>query len=675
MPERFDYWGIPHTWGSPDIFVYSILGLASLILLIRFYFYARIWWQVGRPAKRWDKLEIRLGRLIKYAIIQIKVLWERYPGVMHIGLAWGFFAFFIGTALATIDSHFFKFLQGDVYLFYKLVLDLFTVFFFVGAGMAAYRRYVQRPSRLTLSPGFTYSLVLIVVIVLGGWITESLRLAVEQPTWAWWSPTGWILAQLWIAIGASAQTLTSWHLIVWILHLLSVALLIVTLPSSTLAHIVTAPLNVFFSKIDRQQGELAPIAEADSGEPIFASSLKDLTWPQLLNGDACTECGRCQDACPAYAAGTPLNPKQLILSIRDALRQEGNAILSGSGEEQPLVGGWISEPVLWSCTTCGACVRECPVLIEHVDSIVDMRRHLVIEGQLDDMLQEALSNLGRYGNSFGKSDRARAKWTKGIEPKLKDARKEPVEYLWFVGDYASYSSSLTDITLLTAEVFNSIGIDFGILYEAEQNAGNDVRRVGEEGLFEMLAEKNIKAFDKSQFETIVTTDPHSYNTIKNEYSSGNGHYPVLHYTELLDKLITSGELKFTKKLDSKVTYHDPCYLGRYNDVFDAPRRVISATGCELVEMPRHRERTFCCGAGGGRIWMDEGEVEIRPSEERIREAVALDGVTTFIVACPKDVTMYQDAVKTSGLEGKIVVKDLIELVGEALEITPLGNGE
>jgi len=675
MPERIDYWGIPHTWGSPDIYVYSILGLASLIMLIRFYISARLWWQVGRPAKRWDRLDIRLGRLIKYAIIQIKILWERYPGIMHIGLAWGFFAFFMGTALATIDSHFIKILRGDIFLFFKLVLDLFTVLFFVGAGLAAYRRYVQRPSRLTLRSGFTYSLVLIVLIVLGGLVTESLRLAGEQPAWAWWSPAGWILAQLWIATGASVQTLTSWHLVIWIIHLLTVALLLVTLPSSTLAHIVTGPLNVFFSKIDRPPGELAPIAETDDGQPIFTSSLKDLTWTQLLNGDACTECGRCQDACPAYAAGTPLNPKEFILSIRDALQQEGSTILAGSSEEQPLVGEWISDTVLWSCTTCGACVRECPVLIEHVDSIVDMRRYLVIEGQMDDMLQEALSNLGRYGNSFGQSGRARAKWTKGIEPKIKNARKEPVEYLWFVGDYASYSSSLTDVTLLTAEVFKSIGIDFGILYEAEQNAGNDARRVGEEGLFEMLAEKNIKAFDKSQFETIVTTDPHSYNAIKNEYSNGNGRYPVLHYTELLDKLITSGELRFKKKLDYKVTYHDPCYLGRYNDVYDAPRRVISATGCELVEMPRHRERTFCCGAGGGRIWMDEGEVETRPSEDRILEAVALDGVTTFVVTCPKDITMYQDAVKTCGLEEKIVVKDLIELVGEALDITQHGNVE
>lgn len=666
MPERIDYWGIPYTWGSPDIYVYSIMGLAVLIMLVRLYLYARLWWQIGRSEKRWDKLHIRLWLLIKYAIGQVKVLWERYPGIMHIGLAWGFFIFFMGTALATLDSHFFKFLTGNTYLLYKFILDIFTIFFFIGAGMAVYRRYIQRPSRLTLSSGFTYSLVMINVVVIGGLATESLRLAVERPAWGWWSPAGNALAQVWIATGGTDQTLMNWHLIVWALHLLTVAVLVATVPSSTLIHLITAPLNTFFSKLDRPVGKLAPVPETADGEPIFADSLDDLAWPQLLNGDACTECGRCQDACPAYTAGTPLSPKELMLNLRDALHQDGPAILAGNGSVPPLVGERIKDDVLWSCTSCGACVRECPVLIEHIDTIVDMRRYLVIEGRVDDMLQEALSNLGRYGNSFGQSERARAKWTRNIEPKIIDARKEPVDYLWFVGDYASYSSSLADVTQLTANVFNKAGINFGILYEAEQNSGNDARRVGEEGLFEMLAEKNMKAFSKSNFNAIVTTDPHSYNTLKNEYNGSNGHFPILHYSELLDKMITSGDLKFNKKLGYKVTYHDPCYLGRYNGVYDAPRRVIAATGCEITEMPRHRDRAFCCGAGGGRIWMEEGEVEVRPSEDRIREAAALEGVTIFVVACPKDVTMYRDAVKTTGMEQKLVVKDLIELVEEAL---------
>jgi Fe-S oxidoreductase len=695
MPVRVDFWGIPHDLMiSPEVFVYSVMGLASLILLIRLYRYASLWWRVGRPEMRWDKLHVRLGRLVNYAIVQTRVLSQRYPGVMHVAIAWGFFVFFMGTALATVDSHFFRFLRGNIYLFYKFVLDMFTVFFLVGVAMAAYRRYIQRPRRLTLKSKFTYSLVLITVIVIGGLIVESLRLAVEQPAWAWSSPTGWLVAQLWIATGAPDATLESWHLAIWVFHLGSVALLFVTLSASTLLHILSGPFNVFFSKTDRSMGQLAPITETAEGEPLYASKLNDLTWAQLLDGDACTECGRCQDACPAFASGKPLSPKEVIISLRDALHKDGPALVNGNGQAPPLlVGTAITNEVLWSCTTCGACVRECPVLVEHIDTIVDLRRNLVIEGEVDAELQDALANLARYGNSFGKSGRARAKWTRDITRmvkdtqakeeldeatmeflakggdafEIKDARKEPVEYLWFVGDYASYSATLSDITQMTARVFQIAGMDFGIMYDGEQNAGNDVRRAGEEGLFEMLVENNVASLRDSKYQAIVTTDPHSYNTLKHEYPSEiNGSRPILHYAELLDQLIASGQLKFSKKLGYRVTYHDPCYLGRYNDVYDAPRHVIEATGCELVEMPRHRDRAFCCGAGGGRIWMEEGEVTERPSEARIREAAGLDDVTAFIVACPKDVTMYRDAVKTAGQEDHLVIKDLIELVYEAL---------
>jgi len=670
MPERVNYWGIPHEWGPPELYVYTIMFLAGFIMLFRFYKQASLWWKVGRPEPRWDKLHIRFWKFIQYAIVQTKVLNERYPGVMHVTIAWAYFIFFLGTALATIHDHFFEFLFGNALFAYKFVLDIFTVVFLVGAGMAIYRRYAQKPKRLTLDPGFTRSLVMVTVIVIGGLLTESFRLAVDQPAWAWSSPAGWIVAQLWIAIGASDTSLINWHLGVWTFHLLTVAGTIITLPVGTLLHGLTVPLNMFFAKLDRPTGELAPIPLTAAGDQVFASKLSDLTWKQLLDGDACTECGRCQDACPAYAAGTPLNPKELILSIRDALRADAAAVIGGNGDtpDSPtLVGDKIKEEVLWSCTTCGACVDVCPVLIEHVDTIVDMRRYLVMEGAIDAELQGALANLGRYGNSFGKSDRMRARWAKGVEPKIKDAGREPVDYLWFVGDYASYSPTLTEITQQTADVFQKADLDFGILYKGENHAGNDVRRVGEEGLFEMLVEKNLKALSRSDFKTIVTTDPHSYNALKHEYASnGNGEWHVLHYSQLLDQLIASGQIKFSKKLGYKVTYHDPCYLGRYNSIYDAPRRVIEATGCEIVEMPRNRDKGLCCGAGGGRIWMEEGEVTERPSESRIHEAVALNGVDIFVVACPKDITMYADAVKTTGQEENIVVKDLIELVHEAM---------
>jgi Fe-S oxidoreductase/nitrate reductase gamma subunit len=664
MPERPEFWGLP-TWAPPVL--YTVLALSSLFMLVRLALEARAWWKVGRPLARWDQPLRRLGLLLRYYFGQGKVLLQPYPGVMHLAIFSSMVVFLIGTALATVNSHFATILTGGVYLVYKLALDLFILVFFIGAGMAAYRRYLKKPERLTRSSRFGVTLGLLSAIVLLGWVIESFRLAIDPPAWAAWSPLGWALAQIWIATGMSAAALNSGHLVAYALHIAAIVVLFVTVPTSTLLHVVTTAFNIFFAKLDRPTGQLAPVPTNAQGEYIYTDRVQHLTWKQLLEGDTCTECGRCQDVCPAYAAGRPLNPKKLILGIREAFHAEQTNILKDQPETKPLVGSYIPDEMLWCCTTCGACVRECPVMIEHLDAIVDMRRYLVSESRVDDMLQEVLANLGRYGNSFGQSERARSKWTLPVQPKLKDARKEEVDVLWFVGDYASFNPTVTDATRLTAEVFQKASLDFGILYEGERNAGNDVRRVGEEGLFEILVEKNSAVLSKAQFKSIVTTDPHTLNALKNEYPKDvlNGR-PVLHYSELLWQLISHGQLKLSKKLGYRVTYHDPCYLGRYNGVFDAPRQIILAAGCELVEMPRCRARSLCCNAGGGQIWMKEGEMRERPSESRIREAAALDGVGIFVVACPKDLTMYRDAVKTTQMESRMAVKDLIELVYEAL---------
>lgn len=663
MPEHVEYWGIPHQWGSPNILVYTVMFLAAAILLVRFYLKARIWWKAGRPDKRWNKIHLRIWNVIKYAIVQTRVLRQKYPGVMHIFLAWSFFIFFLGTALATINVWFFQFLTGTVFSIYKLTLDVFTLIFLVGAVLAIYRRYITKPDRLTYQPKFTWTLILLVLIVLGGITTESLRLAVVQPVNKGWSPVGWALAQGFLATGASDTVLTSIHLYVWLFHLLLVGFTLITLPVGSLLHVLTGPLNIFFAELERPVGNLPQTPTDKEGMPVYVSKLSDLTWKQILNGDACTECGRCQDACPAHAAGYPLNPKNLILGIREVL---DSARVNKNGYDFSLLeNSKLSKEVLWSCTTCAACITECPVLIEHIDTIVELRRHLVIEGMIDPELQDALTNLGRYGNSFGQSPRKRAQWTDGLEPPIKDATREPVEYLWFVGDYASYNPSLAELTARTAAVFQKAGVDFGVMFKGENHSGNDVRRVGEEGLFEMLVEKNMKALERCQYQSIITTDPHSYNTLLNEYPFTEPQ-SILHYSELLLKLIDEGKIKFNNPLATKVTYHDPCYLGRYNGIYDAPREVIKATGCELVEMPRARDEALCCGAGGGRIWMEESKVDERPSENRIREAAALDGVEYFIIACPKDYTMFQDAVKTTGHENDLFIKDLIDLVYEAL---------
>ena len=661
MPVRETFWNIP-PWAE---YAQYILGFV-VILVFAYGVFRRIQlWRQGQPDRRSDRLGSRLLSVLTHGIGQVRIAQDLYAGVMHLTIFWGMVALFLGTVLATVDWDVtrlfmgFQFLTDGLYVFYELILDIFGLLLMLGLGMAAYRRYILRPARLLnnlgggLSLDDAYVLGMLALIAITGYLVEGLRIAVVQPSWAAWSPVGKLLASIFIALGD--PTNRNLHLTIWITHTLVAFAFIASIPFTKLFHIVTTPLNIFFRSF-KPAGELAP-ARFGSGPGI--KDRRDFTWKQILDFEACTRCGRCQDSCPAFASGLSLSPKNVMIKSDVYLRQKRNG--------QSLHGQVITAEELWACTTCRACVQICPAFIDQLSTLIDMRRHLVDEGKMDHLLQDALANLARYGNSFGQSERLRAKWAMNIQPKIKDARKEPVEYLWFVGDYASYNTSVTPITCKTAEVFQRIGLDFGILFDGERNAGNDVRRVGEEGLFDMLVERNAAAFSQCTYNAIITTDPHTYNTLKNEYpAEALNHRPVLHYTELLNELITSGRLKLSRKLKYKVTYHDPCYLSRYNGIYDAPRRVIASTGCELVEMSRNRDQTFCCGAGGGRIWMDEVGVKERSSEMRIHEAAEINGVQVFVVACPKDATMFKDAVKTSGLENQLMVKDLSELVYEAL---------
>ncbi len=660
MPIRETFWNIPH-WA--EIAQY-ILALITAIVFV--YSVARriLRWRQGQPEKRADHFWARILSLFTQVLAQQRTLGEIYPGLMHFTIFWGMLVLAIGTALATVDwdvTHLlfgFQFLTGWVYIVFELALDLLGLLVIVGLGMAMYRRYVTHPARLqnfpvkTLARDDTYALVMLTFIVLSGYLTEGLRIAVTQPDWAAWSPVGSLIAAGFLALGdPTNQTL---HLIVWALHILTAFAILASLPFTKLFHILSVPLNIYFQSMQPAGALLA--ARMDGGMGV--KEWKQFTWKQLLDFESCTRCGRCQDVCPAYASTQVLSPRDMIIKLEAHLWEKANG--------RTLHSDVVSFNELWACTTCRACSQVCPAFIDHISTFVDLRRHLVDQGSMDNMLQKALANVGRYGNSLGQSDRMRARWTMGIQPPVRDARREPVDYLWFVGDYASYSPTLTDATRKTAEVFHKLGLNFGILFESERNAGNDVRRVGEEGLFKMLAGKNAEVLAKCKFQVIVTTDPHTYNTLKNEYPWNGNRPAILHSAELLDQLIASGQLKFSKRLGYKVTYHDPCYLGRYNGVYDAPRRVIDATGCQLVEMPRHGDRAFCCGAGGGRIWMEEKEIKERPSESRVREAAAVQGAQIFVTACPKDVTMFRDAVKTTGNENRLQVKDLIELVYEAL---------
>jgi Fe-S oxidoreductase len=424
----------------------------------------------------------------------------------------------------------------------------------------------------------------------------------------------------------------------------------------------------------RAGNALLPLPPDAKPEEVGYATIDALAPKHLLDLDACTKCGKCHAACPATASGYPLSPRDLVLDLREVAEGSmGNRAALGIAPRFPdhaEILGTIKPETLWSCMQCMACVEICPVGIEHVPIINQMRRALVERGEMDGQLQQTLETIYTSGNSFGEAKRKRGRWAKDLDFTVKDVRKEPAEVLWFVGDYASFDPRNQRISQALARVLRHAGVDFGILYDGERTAGNDVRRAGEEGLWSSLAEENLETLAGCRFGRILTSDPHTFNTLKNEYPQLGGDWAVIHHSQLLLELLESRRLRPHKGLGYRVTYHDPCALGRYNGVYDEPRQVIAALGCELVEMPRNRDNSFCCGAGGGRIWMKElkSDESQRPSENRIDEAVGLEAIDYFVVACPKDVTMYEDAIKTSGHQGEIELRELSELVLESLAL-------
>jgi len=659
----------------------SFYVLAALSILV---FAVGVWLRVrnylkARKVARSDHFLRRVARAITKVTLARSRIWknDRFAGLAHDFVLWGFLVLLLGTLILTVDEDFYKpligasFLTGATYLWYSLFLDGFGILFIVGLVMMVYRRARRTAPRLTYSKQERAKevtvgrlmmddrllLSLLLLAGLAGFAAEGIRIFRDGTSFPEeWSPVGVTLAWIIGATGLGQEGALALHMGVWWLHASGALVLIAYVPFSKAFHALAGFGSVVFS--DERAGRRldSPV----STEPSGFRQVSDFTWVQLMHQDACVRCGRCHEVCPAQASGLPLSPRGLMVQLRSFVGE-----LHGNGGAA-FVGNAIEADAIWSCATCLACMEACPLEIEHIPLIVEMRRYLVNRGEMDEGLQTALTSLGRYGNSFRRAAKDRRTWTKRVSFRIKDSTREPVEYLWFVGDYASFDSRCQEMTIQTAEVFSRIAVDFGILGEGERNSGNDVRRVGEEGLFEALREGNVQLIKACKFRDIVTTDPHTYNTLKNEYPSPNGGR-VLHYTELLDELVRSGRLTFSKKLSYRVTYHDPCYLGRYNGVYDAPRNLLKALGVELVEMPRNRCNSFCCGAGGGRVWMAETSgTGKRSAELRVSEAASLDGVGTLVVACPKDYVMFADAVKAAGLDGSLRIRDIIELVEEAL---------
>ena len=447
-------------------------------------------------------------------------------------------------------------------------------------------------------------------------------------------------------------------------HVLLVVGFLAYLPHSKHLHIATAAVNVWFGRT-RSRGRLEPLdftVEDESAMRFGANTIADMTWKQMIDTMSCTECGRCQDVCPAYATGKELSPKLLIMGLRDQLFAEGPNLLADPDgfEPTPLVPNAVSDDVVWDCVTCGACVQECPVAIEHVDHIVDLRRHLVmVEGRFPADGETMLRDVERSQNPWGKPQAERADWTEGLDVRVLQPGDEAPEVLYWVGCAASFDERARTTAQSTAKLLQAAGVDFAVLGPRESCTGDPARRMGNEYTFQSFAEQNVATMNGAGVKKIVASCPHCFNTLANEYPDFGGNYEVVHHTELLTELLEEGRLQPVAGTE-EITYHDSCYLARHNDVIAAPREIVSRVGKPL-EMARSGKRTFCCGAGGGHMWMEERGNQI--NEERAREAAAT-GATTLAVACPFCTIMLDDGVKQNGSE--LRVADVATLLAEAL---------
>jgi Fe-S oxidoreductase/nitrate reductase gamma subunit len=674
---------------------YAIGYLAIAVFIYGVYVQIRKY-RRGKSDGSWNELFQRFVEMVKtMATHRTLVRRDKSAGRAHGLIFFGFVLLFIGTATITLEYDILeplfgvKFWYGNFYLLFSLVLDLAGFGLIAGLIYMMYRRKwlnlpkldYKRVDRQEGDPDFDRSqyrredwafLWSFILIGITGFILEATRLVwLSDSPHVWdyrfWSPVGAMLAHIMQALGLTADGAGSFRPVLWWFHGVLSLTFIACIPFTKIKHIFTAATSLMFK--DPLAGRRLPRVPDDQKTAGY-KNITDLTWKNLLHLDACTKCGRCQEACPANAVGAPLSPRDVILSLREFANKALSSKELPKEAELDIHGkdvGQVFMETLWSCRTCLACVEICPVAVEHVPIIVQMRRNLVEAGEMEPILEKTLQTIHKTGNSFGESKRKRAAWAKDLPFEIKDARTEPVDILWFVGDYASFDPRNQKVTRSFAKLMHNAGINFGLLFEAELNSGNDLRRVGEEGLYELLATSNIGTLQACDFKSIVTTDPHSFNTIRNEYPDFGGKFEINHYTTLVKQLIENGQIKLKKKLDYRVTFHDPCHLGRYNKGFDAPRDVINLLGCELVEMARNRDNSFCCGAGGGRIWIPDPVGIEKPSANRMREAGQIEGLDVFIVSCPKDLTMFEDALKTSGYEGKFVVRELIELIDECVE--------
>jgi Fe-S oxidoreductase/nitrate reductase gamma subunit len=693
-PTRQIEWNV-HTVGQ--IAVYALLIIPIGFLAYGLARRVRMW-RTGQPEDRFNAWGTRLRGAITKSILHGRIVRRRnlYGGVMHLLIFWGFITLLIGTIIVMIEDDItvpifhYSFYRGNFYLGYKFAMNLAGLLLIAGVLMAFYTRLVRRPKTQETSADDLVLLSFLIILTVQGFVLGALRLAVQRDPWASWSFVSYALA---IPLeGLSNGWLRALHQVNWFSHFATTFAFLAYFAYSKMIHPFTSLVNVFFRSL-KPRGTLEPIVNLEEAESFGIAHLEDFTWAQLMNLDACMHCGRCLEYCPTFNTDKPLRPRDLILEIGGYMADQGGLFSGelgagqdsaryrwGEGPERELIGGVVSTEELWDCTTCGACMEQCPVLIEHVPLIVGMRRNLVLEqSEFPEELTNVFNNLERLNSPYQFPPNQRDAWTKKMAQPVRimaeaAAAEEDVEVLFFVGCLGSFDSRNQRTTMALARILQTAGINFAILGKEETCTGDPARRIGNEYLAQMMAMQTVEALNQYSFKKIVTACPHCFNAIKNEYPAIGGNYEVVHHSELISQLIAEGRIALDPASEiarGKVTYHDPCYLGRYNSVYDDPRSVVSALpGAELTEMPRNRNHSFCCGGGGGRLFMEETRGS-RINRARVTEALDT-GAEILAASCPFCMTMFEDGINGVEANDRLQVRDIAELVAAALAEMP-GN--
>ncbi len=672
MPSREIFWNIPHNY-----VLYILAAIAVAFWVFSIYRRYKLW-HLGKPDDCSKNISKRILVFIRTAVVDIlahrRFLRDLYPGIMHLVIFWGCVILLLAAAIDAVTHYIGHHVTGAPYLWFSLIVDIGGLLILIGIIMAAYRRYIWKPERLNTILDDGIVMALIIVILFTGYLVEGLRQAATEinihPDWAVWSPGGFVFAKAFA--GMSQDALMFWHRSLWWFHsaLVIGAIIYFGLVFSKLQHIVVSPLNVFFRSLG-PVGSPEPIniENIENAETLGVGDIKDFTWKQLLDLDACTNCGRCQDACPAWATSKPLSPRKVVQDLKVHMLQAANNNANQSDNAPSLVGEAPSEAEIWSCTTCGACQETCPVYVEHIVKIIDLRRYLVLmQNKMPESAQLMLKNMQSRGHPWAgvQSLRLRGDWTNDQELKIL-TEGDNANTLFWVGCTGALIERNVEATLCMARVLKTAGIDFGVLGDAEPCCGDPARRSGYEFQFHIMAEQNIEIFKSHNIKEIITTCPHCYNTIKNEYPRYGGDFKVVHYTQLLADLIRQGKLKLTNELNSILTYHDPCYLGRYNGVYLEPRRILQAIPeAKLEEMERSQNKSFCCGGGGGHMWIEEQAGTTKINQMRV-EDVLKTGAETVVTACPYCLQMFEEGIEHKDIKDSLKARDLVELVEAAMK--------